>query len=617
MGEVVKRKEVSPLESDGMPTKFTEALRDLCRRIVDLSSLTEEFFLSIGTKVQEYSDGASSITKMAMSASEIMSGDEIRGAIVGLEGMVDQLEGIFHRVDSVSTGNLETLRTIGWSVRSVEKELTGLGDTSRDLKMLALSTKIQSTRTGGGSSAFMQLGQDITRMSGIISSRAADLFKETATLSDFVLDVQSTLQKLKSEQKFQTDSVLKGTRSIIESLADRSAHSTKEAARIRQSSEEILRSVSDMVTSVQFQDITSQSLDRTLESLNGILEGFSDGEVGGETPPSPLPQVSREVLITARCVREAQRLEKTDALVQEAFRKMVRSLEGIKSNIGSMEAITSASNRENVTFLNDLEKAMSYVTSFLKEVVQSSREMSESMNSLARTVEGMSEFTEDIEMMSSEVELISLNARIMAAQAGVDGAGMGVIAEAVQNTASDSEDQRRSVVGKLNEISRASVDLKEKIENAAQGEEVKLDHLVRELGAFLEALRAMLQKILSMLVDIDRQSSELKKGLDASIENIRDHFTREMRSLDIAGHMKDLAWECWRSLKPEDHEMLTGGRVGEGELQGMAWEQRMGLVDGFLKEHGLDGLSDEVHDASADNGNIMFFNNGTSGRTGE
>jgi hypothetical protein len=127
----------------------------------------------------------------------------------------------------------------------------------------------------------------------------------------------------------------------------------------------------------------------------------------------------------------------------------------------------------------------------------------------------------------------------------------------------------------------------------------------------------MLEKILSMLVDIDTQSSALKKDLNASIENVRDHFTLEMRSLDIAGDMKDLAWECCRSLRPEDLEQLTGGRIGEKELREMAWEQRMEVVEGFLKEQGLDGLPDEVHDASADNGDVMFFNSDTSDRTPE
>jgi methyl-accepting chemotaxis protein len=584
-----------------------EAVAELCRRIGDLGSTMEEHFLSIGSKVQEYSDSASRITSMTMAASEIMSGDEISGAIEGLEEMVNQLEEIFHRANSVSNKNLETLKSIGWSVRSVEKDLSGLGDTSRDLKMLALSTKIQSTKTGSGSSAFMQLGQDIAMMSVTISSKAADLFSETTTLSDFVNDVQATLHDLKDKQKYQTENVLKGTRSIIESMADLSTKSISEAERIRQSSQEISLSVSEMVTAVQYQDITRQSLDKVVEALNGIWSDQHRFVSFDGSTDSPMARVSPEILMTGQCLRQVRRLERTDTLMEEALEKTVLSLEGITDNIERMAGVTSAANRDSKKFLNDLESAMSSVTSFLKEVVQSSREMSDSMNSLAHTVEGMSEFTEDIELISEEVELISINARIMAAQTGVDGAGMGVIAAAVQDTAGHSEDQRRSVVGKLNEISMASVDLKGEIENVARSEEVKLDQLVRELGVFLDALRIMQERIVSMLFDIDNQNSELKHAINSSIDEIRDHIRLDRNSVDIARDMKALALNCSGSIKPADLVLINNDSLTEEDLQGMGHQVRVELVEEFFNEHFFDEYLEEPHNGSSEEGDVVLF----------
>jgi len=584
-----------------------EAVAELCSRIGDLGSTMEENFLSIGAKVQEYSDSASRITSMTMAASEIMSGDEISGAIEGLEGMVNQLEEIFHRADSVSNKNLETLRSIGWSVRSVEKDLTGLGETSRDLKMLALSTKIQSTKTGSGSSAFMQLGQDIAMMSVTISSKAADLFSETTTLSDFVNDVQATLHDLKDKQKFQTENVLKGTRSIIESMADLSAKSISEAERIRLSSKEISLSVSEMVTAVQYQDITRQSLDKVVEALNAIWSDQHPLVSFDCSPDSPVARVSPEILITGQCLRQVRRLERTDTLMEEALDKTVLSLEGITDNIERMAGVTSAANRDSTKFLNDLESAMSSVTSFLKEVVQSGREMSDSMNSLAHTVEGMSEFTEDIEFISEEVELISINARIMAAQTGVDGAGMGVIAAAVQDTAGHSEDQRRSVVGKLNEISMASVDLKGEIENVARSEEVKLDQLVRELGVFLDALRIMQERIVSMLFDIDNQNSALKHAINSSIDEIRDHIRLDRNSMDIARDMKALALNSSGSIKPADLVLIKDDSLTEEDLRGMGPQFRAELVEEFFNEHCFEEYSKELHNGSSEEGDVVLF----------
>ena len=611
LGEVVDLKERSPSESSGMSPAFIEALNELCLRIDDLSSITEGYFLSIGTKVQDYSDRAAGITRKAIGASEIMGSDEIKGAIEGLAGMVDQLEDIFHRADSVANKNIETLRSIGWSVRSVEKELIGLGDTARDLKMLALSTKIQSTRTGGGSTAFMHLGQDIAKMSVIISSKSAELFNQTSTLTEFVSDVQTTILDVKQKQKFQTENVLNETRSIIEFMAELNAKSVQEAERIRRSSESIHLSISDVVTSVQYQDITRQFLDKIVGGLNVILDGSMPGECAENGPFSPLSQISPEIFVTGQYLRQVRRLEGADAMMQEALENMAISLEGITDNIERMAAVTRVANKDSKRFLHDLESAMSSVTSFLKEVVQSSRTMSDSMNSLAHTVEDMSEFTGDIEMISSEVDLISLNALIMAAQAGVEGAGMGVIAEAVQEAAGNSEDKRISVVGMLTEISRASADLRADLESATQDEEVKLDQLVRELGVFLDALRIMQEKIVSMLCDLDEQSSKLNDAIKSSIHQIRDQIQLERRAVEISRDMNTVALNSSTSIKPEDLVLISGDRFTEKEIRDMGNQHRLKLVEEFFNEHYHDDFSGETRTDASDEENIMFFDDNT------
>ena len=280
MGEVVEIKEGHPPDPPGFSHVFGEPLGELSRRIIELSQATGKHFLSVGHKVQEYSDRSSWITRSALTASRIISGDDLKTAIEGLSGMVVQLEDIFYRVDAVSNANIEILKSIGSNIKAVEKELESLSDTSRDLKMLALSTKIQSTKTGGGSSAFMQLGNDIGRMSVTISSKAEDLLKETATLSEFVSHVHETLHDLKSSQEHQTESVLKWTRNIIDSMLDQSAKSKKEGDRIRLISEQISLGVSDMVTSVQYQDITSQAFEKILEGLGPEERGFKPPWVG-------------------------------------------------------------------------------------------------------------------------------------------------------------------------------------------------------------------------------------------------------------------------------------------------------------------------------------------------
>jgi methyl-accepting chemotaxis protein len=333
--------------------------------------------------------------------------------------------------------------------------------------------------------------------------------------------VKSTLHDLGDIQRHQTGSVLDGTRSIISSVADLSARSKKDAQEIRRCSEKIGSSVSDMITSMQYQDISKQSLEKVVESLKTNVK---QPDQEGVNVSSAEPAASPEIIFTGDCLMHGYRLDKTRDLVKAALEKMVSSLENIDSSIREMTAVTNTA-RNNITrFLADLETTMSSVTLFLKGVVQSNREMSDYMKSLGQTVEDMSTFTQEIELISSEVELISLNARIMAAQAGAGGAGMGVIADAVKETATASEDQRVLVVARLQEISTTSESLKEALGNVTREEEEKLDQLVRELGVFLDALQSMQQKIVVMLSGIDNHGDKLTNAIKSTGSCVRISF---------------------------------------------------------------------------------------------
>ena len=598
-----------PPEPFGSSSAFVEALGQLSRRITEMNQFTEDRFTSLGMEIQEFSETASMITGSALKASSIISGDDLKSAIDGLEGMVDQLEDIFSRVDSFSSSNLEILGSIRQTVKSVEKELKGLGDTSKDLKMLALSTKIQSTRTGGGSSAFMQLGVDIAKMSVVISANAGDLHKKTHVLSEFTRNVEASLNELREKQRYQTQTVLKWTRSIIASMSDLNAKSKREAERIRHCIEEISRGVSEMVTSVQYQDITKQSFEKVIEGLERLGEIKIPDIQPEEGASAPLSVVSPELDLTGQLLKQINRLENTDDQVHQALRAMGGNLETISSSIGKMAGVTNVVNRDSSKFLGNLETAMSSVTTFLKGVVQSNQEMVESMNSLGQTAEGMSQFTNDIEMISSEVELISLNARIMAAQAGTDGAGMGVIADAVKATAAQSELQRSTVVAGLNEIYRTSVCLKEEMKNATRSDENNLDQLVRELGVFLDALRVMQSKIVSMLSDIDSRSAELTSAIRSSVDSISDLPSLKKEYEGIAEKMKDLALESADHILPTDLLAAAGSEVSEVDINNMKNHERLELVEAFFKEYSPDDYGMDQCAGIAEEEEVVLFDN--------
>jgi methyl-accepting chemotaxis protein len=578
----------------------------LIRRIDMLSRSTEEDFLTIGSDLQDVSQRSREISKNALAASTIMAGDEIRGAIEGLDGMITQLEGIFHKADKVSSRNIDSLRSIGKNLRAVKDELTGLKETSRDLKMLALSTKIQSTKTGESLSAFMQLGNDIGEMSGIIASKSSDLMEDTAALGELVSDVHGSLNDLRGQHQFQTGNVVKGAQNIIEGLNFLSAKSGEEVDQITSSSKAITSSIEEMVVSVQFQDITRQSLDRVISDLRKAQEG-SFRETFQEISEQPDEMVpSDDIILVGVCKKQSKCLLDTGENISSAVQNMIINLDTVIRNIESMTAVTGKASKESSQFLKELETGMSSVTTFLSEVVKSGKEMSDSMSSLANTVDGMSEYTEDIEMISSEVELIALNARVIAAQVGAGGAGMSVIAGAVQKTANDSGIQRQTLNRFLQEVALGSRELKGEIENTSAGEGAQFDQLVRELGVFLDALRIMQNRIVSMLDDIDVMSLELHEKISRTTGKIRIHERVQLNVMEITRELEKTAEKLCESISAEDMYQLAGEKFNIQDLYRLGPSQKLAIIKDHFTENSFLKCFEEERNHAAEDDVVLF-----------
>jgi hypothetical protein len=212
-------------------------------------------------------------------------------------------------------------------------------------------------------------------------------------------------------------------------------------------------------------------------------------------------------------------------------------------------------------------------------------------------------------MMSSEVELISLNARIMAAQAGSEGAGMGVIADAVKETARQSDGLRIAVVGKLKQILDTTSDLKGEVKDATRCDEERLDQLVRELGVFIDALHTMQKRVLATLDAIERDSCALINAIRFSISDVRSHLNHDNRTDEAALQVRDLALECSGQINASDLLEIASKSCKDIDPDTIGMQQRLELVEAFFNEHHPDTQFSEVMPGNESEDGVVFFDN--------
>jgi methyl-accepting chemotaxis protein len=314
-----------------------------------------------------------------------------------------------------------------------------------------------------------------------------------------------------------------------------------------------------------------------------------------------------EIIACSASLRQASAIRETGDQIKGATKEMISGLRLIADNIADMSNVTSAASKDTARFLHQLEQGMASVTSFLSEVVESSREMSDALSSLAESVEGMSTYSEEIEVISSDVELISLNARIMAAQTGLGGAGMGVIAGAVHTTASESEQRRKSLSERFENITLASMELKTEIEDTVKGKERELDQVVRELGVFLDALRIMQQRIVTMLNEIDSLSSGLYESITTSLGQITIQDTVHPESRGVAERLEDLASRLADELNPQALVDLDPTGISLPDAVNMSLDEKLAKIKATLSVQEPEASRTDQDAMHPSDGDVILF----------
>ncbi len=538
-------------------------LPQLCVRLDELHLLAEREFLSVGSRLVEFSDRAGKISEMALSAAGVVSGDEVRGSIAGIRAMIEKIHQYLREAEDEAALNLQVLETILVFLDGIRKNLTALKETAGKLRMLGLTTKIQSIRTGSDRAGFMDLGEEISLLSAEIASVTADLMDESGKLFDFVSSVHTKVKALAVAQQQQVSLIISGSTTVLDSLERLSMKSSDNARQIVDGAGKIRENIAGVVVSMQYQDIGCQ----VLEKVRNVLAGFC-------SPAAELASGEGEcrldILIARQSVGQSRTLLGIRDKMAESMENVISSLQLVVAHVDEMSKVAAMVQRNSSTFLRDLGTGMSSVTDFLSRVMASNRAMSENMTSFADTVNSMSKFIGDFERISEEVELIAVNASIKAAQTGSEALGMGVIARAIQKTAEESNLYRGSLLHDLDEASALAGRIRQDIETTAKGKEARLDQMIRDLGVFLDALRYRQEKVMSLLEQIDSGGKAFSHDIDATINGISIHNTIGIVIDDVSMKLQRIAGQILEEAgcanPDEPYDKIAD--VGLGELPG-------------------------------------------------
>ncbi|MFZ0930202.1 MAG: hypothetical protein WAN11_16470 [Syntrophobacteraceae bacterium] len=483
------------------------ALEDLVGKIEDLNSSTESDFLEIGEMLQGFYRSAKEISRESEAVAGLMSGESITVAIEGLRGIFRRIE----RMESESQQYAEALDGILQTLGGVSRSLAGFNKSVLTLGVFCTSVRIESARLGSSDIGFDTLADDINKLAVDIAARSTTIINRLDSITALIRMDLSSVRELETTQRSKIRTIIAQTQSSLETLVEKHQISDAAARRIGSRYVEFSRKIGEIVSSVQFHDITRQQMEHAATALKRQID-FG----------SPDRTATRGIIEL-----QAIQLRFAGGKLVEAVNGIVEHLCAAARDISEISseslAVAGSSGDEKDSFLCGIEERLSSINAALHNYGHAKSQLASSMGSITASMTEMTGFVDDIERIGIAIKLIALNAVVKASHIGETGAALGVLAVSIHQLSFETAHQTSA----LSETFRSIVNSAERLRTGADLREDPsgsvLDQMAVELGTLVGTLREVNESIASHLKDIDSAENGLIQEIEDAAVGIHVH----------------------------------------------------------------------------------------------
>jgi methyl-accepting chemotaxis protein len=515
---------------DGTDQDFLPDVPALLRlqqdRLCRLAGTTEHEFLAIGARLQEFYARTTEIGGISAAVTDQLGGEEIREAISELGCIVDRMGDFLNLLEGEAEQSSSTLLETLQMIAGVDEPLAGFKKIMKILHVLGISTKIESARLGQLGAGFNNLADDVENLAVQINEKSTRIMGENVSLSCKIRETLARMSDIEAVERENVRLVIDKTRSSLEMITGVHRKCAEVAAVIAAASGEISRNISQVVTSMQFHDITRQQLEHVQEALCDLEHQLTEAHAASDRinqSMSSNQDKAAEVYGVCR-LQSAQLLHARDGLTA-AVSGIVGNLQGLADKGRGIarqtrEMIRVADGAGDSLFI-EIEKGLAPVVGLLAKSAAANINLARAVESVAETVGEISSFVVDIETIGEEIKLIALNSQIKAARTGDEGAALGVLAEAIQRLSVEACIQTAAVTGTLREITRVTEALSGKAAVTSCSGELDAEAMAARLKGLIDAIRIMNDEVMAALA----QSDDTVQALTADIESATGGIT--------------------------------------------------------------------------------------------
>lgn len=544
-------------------------------RLNTLFSESEDDFLTVGSRLQDFSERSRELTEMTLSATRLTSGQEIVTAIEGLRGQMDQMTQYLDSSQEASSNGIKKLLNILDVNNDLDCICNSFKRIAQTLQFLGVSTRIESTQLGGRTGIeFKTLIDDVDTLAKLIDTKTVSILDNSKSLTTLIQKIINRSKKLLKTQQSSSVNILKDARSNLESLINLNGKSSRVSAQLAERSSEIYQNIGEVVTSMQFHDITRQQIEHVGKAMEDIQRKTMERRKDNGAI-SRNQQMDLICWVSELCQLQLSQLPYARDEFVNAVNHMIENLKGIATNITTMINelldINSSTNQSDTSFLSRIEEGITTIIKSLNEDNKIGKEIS---TSVTETVNSMTVFVNDIEEISAKIEMIALNAQVKAANAGEQGRTLCVTAEAIQQLSLDTRSQSAAMLNKLRIITADTETLHDGSNYSSDNNGNNIENMVSNLKDMLGTIRHVNLDFSSLLNSINKNGQALGKEIKVVANQIEFHIEVSQSIDDIMAILESILKQLQKLVpsstvfrKTEELEALKARYTTQKELE--------------------------------------------------
>ncbi len=494
-----------------------------CAEIEELAVSSEEEFISLGNNLYNISSKAKDISGISLSVADLFVGEKTTTLIEDLKSKLNNIDNYFLSSLNELSEDVTIIEEIQNKFVQIKEPFREFKRIIKHLNILSISTRIKSASLKDDSQQFNVLAEDIIKLTDNAEIKIKNLSLSVESSNALIQKLFSQINELKNEKYLNTRAKLEPIQKILDDYKENQRNFDEISKEISTGMIDNSAKVNNIVTSLQFHDITRQKIEHVQEELSVLLEnGILEIDPFDE---NQFTEKSKHV--DAICRIQNQQLNQANNEITTSVDDVQNRLVDIKGNIAHCANLTNgivnSVAKSNKVILEETGQGIDEITHSLLSSVDANVAISDTIREIINTVEIMIESTTDINSIGANIQILAFNGLIHASQIGEEGASLGVIADAIQQLSTNSQNQIVILKDFLENIGQVAEQLKLRKTNDSGEENSTLS--VKDISHGLIDFFNQLKYINTEFNDRISEFNNTSNNFTIEINNIVSNFT--------------------------------------------------------------------------------------------